>query len=405
MLFSLFWLLWPILYATGIVSASALAVYDEALLVHIVSIAAGCLLPLRGVWYFVLARRRKTRLRPSMLVQTVLEIILAMVIIFLPSFSYKAFLVFLALYFSFYTAVQGINSFIYGRNRVFQLFFPSLCQAILFSQLFLGVVILPNDIRDSLVVNGSGYLLSMLGHAYLFDWLSVVVKNKKVSEVFRKVSVVMPGFSGLGTPSRLLYTLPSAPTDITPDAEIIFNYGKNGKGIAGHCELCVDGKTYTYGNYDPDSRSILKTVGNGIVFRVDKQRYMQFLLEQQRTVVVYGLKFNAQQHENFLNRISDLEQSLVSWQEKALSAPEEEYIYQMVKQLGADVYHINKGRFKTYFLPTINCVTLTGSLLKGTAAGNIVVPGVYTPGAYMDALHRLYMARNDVVVSVVAYNT
>ena len=54
-------------------------------------------------------------------------------------------------------------------------------------------------------------------------------------------------------------------------------------------------------------------------------------------------------------------------------------------------------------LPTINCVTLTGALLKGSSAGNVVVPGVYTPGAYMEMLHRLLMAGNDVVTSVTIY--
>lgn len=404
MIFSFFWLLWPILYAIGAMGAGTALASDELTLVYIINILAGCILPFRGIWYLVLARRNKTHLRPEMLVQTVLEFLTVVLIVLLPKFSYNTFLVFLGLYFSFNTAVQGINAVIYGKNRVFQYFIPALCQCILFFHIFLGLFILPEDIRYRMVMGGTGYLLSVLGHFYLCDLLSVTVKNKKVAEIFRKISVTMPGFRGLGIPTRLLAILKNDDVPCEVDAEIIFNYGKHGKGVAGHCELCVGGYSYTYGNYDPHSRAILKTMGNGIVFRAEKQKYIDFLTSQGRTVVVYGLKFNEEQLKQFEENLSEFNNSLSPWMQETEKTAPEEYINQISSNLDADIYSINKGRFKTYFLPTINCVTLTGSLLKGTAAGNIVFPGVYTPGSYMDALHRLYVAGNDVVVSVNTYN-
>lgn len=403
MLTPLFWLIWPLLYAAGAAGFGTAVVIDEALLGHILSATAGCILPLRGIWYIVLARRSNTPLRPSMLVQTVLESALALVIVFLPRFSYQAFLLFLLLYFSFHGVVQGINAVIYGRNRMFQYFTPALSQAVLFLQLFLGVLLLPDDIRQSFVMSGSGFLLSMLGHAYLFDWLAMILKNKRAGDVFRKISITMPGFGGLGIPFRLLHALCDHTSGDIPDAEIIFNYGKRGEGLAGHCELCVNGKTYTYGNYDPDSRAILKTMGNGIIFRADKQKQIDFLREQGRTVVVYGLKFNPEQRRRLLDNLAQFDATLIPWRDQAAHTPPDEYIHEVLDRMDADIYRIGEGRFKTYFLPTINCVTLTGSLLRGTAAGSTVIPGVYTPGAYMDALHRLYLAGGEPVVSVNVY--
>ncbi len=404
MIISLFWLLWPLMYATGAFGMSTAFSAAETWLIYILNIAAGCLLPLRGVLYLLLARRSGTQLHSGMLIQTVLESALSLVIIFLPRFSYQSFLVVLCLYLSFYTAVQGINAFIYGRDRIYQYFIPALCQALIFPLLIAAILLLPDDLRYRFVMSGSGYLLSILGFAYFCDWMSVAIKNKRAANIFHRISVTMPGFGGLGVPARLLHTLHNDPPSSPPDAEIIFNYGKHGKGVAGHCELCVAGKTFTYGNYDPASRAIFKTLGNGIIFRADKEQYIDFLLRQDRTVVVYGLRLSAEQKTGLQEALSRLEQSLADWQAEAQRTPSEEYIRKVTDQLDARVYRITNGRFRSYFLPTINCVTLTGSLLKGTAAGNVLIPGLYTPGAYMELLHRLYVAGNDVVFSVTTHH-
>lgn len=405
MLFSLFWLVWPFLQTAGVLGVGTMATTDEMMIFNFINIMAGCMLPLRGIWYIIYAIRKKTQIRLSMLIQTMLEIAIVPVIIFLPNFSYHSFLVILAIYFSLQMAVHGVNTVIYRRNRIRQYFIPSLCQTVLFFNLFAGVLFLPEDIRHRFVMSGAGFVLSMLGHSYICEILSIRLKNKRAAGVFRKISIIMPGFSGLGIPFRLLRILRNDRHDNNIDAEVIFNYGRNGNGLAGHCELCVDGRTYTYGNYDPDSRAILQTMGNGIIFRAEKKKYIDFLKSNNRTVVVYGLKFNDEQRKEFRSKLSDFDASLIHWRKEAEATPQKEYIHRVLEGLDAEVYRINEGRFKTYFLPTINCVTLTSSLLKGTAAGNIVIPGVYTPGSYMEALHRLYIAGNDVVVSVNVYNS
>lgn len=400
MFYLLFWLIWPIAYTTGIIGASAAFISDRAAIINIIHAAGGILLPLRGIWYIILAKKTSTSIRPNMLVQTILETINAAVIIFLPSVSYPAFLVVAALYSSFLFAVQGINAYIYGKNKAFQHFIPSISQSVLFLHIFVCILFLPDHIRQPFVMSSAGYLLSIRGHAYLCDFLSVLIKNQRVSDLFRRISVTMPGFAGLGAPTRLLATLHSHRTGKAPDAEIFFSYGKE---IAGHCELCVDGKTYTYGNYDPNSRAILQTMGNGIIFRAEKQPYIDFLLSQERTVVVYGIKLDKDQKKYFRHTLELFEKTLVPWQQEAENTPPNEYIHQVLRELNPKIYRINEGRFQTYFLPTINCVTLTGSLLRGTPAGNVIIPGVYTPGSYMDALHRLHLSGNDCIVAVDTY--
>ena len=62
-----------------------------------------------------------------------------------------------------------------------------------------------------------------------------------------------------------------------------------------------------------------------------------------------------------------------------------------------------KGRFKTYFIPTINCVKLVDYFLGDTSIGHMVIPGIYSPGAYMDVLQRLYDTGSETVVSLKTY--
>ena len=191
MLFSLFWLLWPILVASGAMGFGTAISTNDVFLMNIVSVMAGCLLPLRGIWYIILAKRSGAPLRARMFIQTAFELSFVPIIILLPRFSYNTYLFFLCLYFSFYAAVQGINAVIYFRNRVFQYFIPAASQSILFLAIFLGIFILPPELKQRLVTSGSGFLLSLLGHSYLYDFLSVLIKNRRTAEIFRKISIII----------------------------------------------------------------------------------------------------------------------------------------------------------------------------------------------------------------------
>ena len=400
MLFSLFWLLWPMFYAFGSMGLSTFTGLNEFPVVQIVSTMAALVLPFRSIWYIVLAKKNRNRLRINMLLQTAAEIGLALLFMLLPRTSYSWYLLFLAAYFSFHMVLNIVNLVIYSKNHTFQYFIPSLAQAVLFTFLFAALFLVPGDMRYQMVIGGSGLFLSLLGQSYVMDLLSVLIKNKGASNAFRRVSLILPGFAGLGIPARLLYTLQSDESPGELDAEVLFSFGKGGQGVAGHCELCIDGRTYSYGNYDPDSRFFFKIGGNGIIVQATREKQIRQLLREGRTVVCYGLRFSPRQKERLLQNIAVFREHLISWDEEAKSIPEGEHLHQVHDRLDAKVYRITGGRFKSYFIPTINCVTLTASLLKGTAAGNMVIPGVYTPGAYMDTLHRLYIAGQDIVVSV-----
>ncbi len=403
MIASLIWLLLPLLYAVGALGVGTVFIYNETLAWHAISLLAGCLLPVRSIYYIVLNIKSGNHISIPSLLQAITETAFALAIIFLPHFSYRAFVIFLFLYLTFYTAIKSIDAVIYKKNGVYQHFIPSLCQAIFFLHLFVILVVLPDHLRYPLLIWISGLILSLLGHTALCEFLAARIRNPEVSQAFRRITVTLPWISGLSFPYRLIEGIKALDHDDTSpisDVEILFNYGKYGQGIAGHCELCLNGKTYTFGNYDPSSRRILQTMGNGILFCADRDNHIKWLTQHNRTVVAYGLCPDAEQRRRIEEAVRHLLTQTERWE--VPNAPKE-YLYRVQQAFTPDIYRICRGRFATYFLPTINCVTLTCHLLHSTAAGHIFIPGIRTPGAYMDALHRLYLVENSIVSYVKTY--
>ena len=62
-------------------------------------------------------------------------------------------------------------------------------------------------------------------------------------------------------------------------------------------------------------------------------------------------------------------------------------------------WRVQRGPYATYFIPTINCVSLTNELLEKTDIGRTVMLGLKTPGAYLDLLEREYLAGNPAVTA------
>lgn len=403
MLFIFVALLWFLVYGLGIAGISTIMGLGELQALYTISTMAALMLPFRSVWYIVIAKKNHSRLHTGLLIQTAAEITTALLFLVLPRLSYQWFLVFLGIYFSFHIGLNVVNTIIFSRNRTFQYMIPSLAQSVLFTILFYGLLLVPAYWRDQLVVYGSGFFLALLGQAYMMDFLSVIIRNKYISAAFRRVCLTMPGFAGLRLPTQLLHTLQNDGDPKTADAEVFFSFGKGALGVVGHCELCVDGRTYTYGNYDPQSRILFKTIGNGVIIRAQRELQIQKLNQEGRTVISYGLRLSSEQKARLTQNLAEFQENLTPWDVQAKQMPAHEHLSCVHDKLDAQVFLITKGQFQSYFIPTINCVTLTANLLRGTSAGHMIIPGVYTPGAYMDALHRLYISGQSVVSSVHVY--
>ena len=407
MLYMLFALLWPLIYATCLLGVGAIAISNDPIVVHFVTYFAAAMLPLRGIYYMLISLFKRNGVTKGMMIQTGAEIIIAAAIVILPNFSFGAFVVVFEIFLTFYIAVKLTDTIIYGKNRIFKFMIPSLAQAALFLHIFLAILLIPGEVRRRTVEMGTGIVLSLLGAAHICDFLTIVVKKQKVREVLGHIRVTMPGVIALTIPHRLMHAIKNAKNRENQqgvNVEVFFQYGKAGIEVAGHCEICLDGRTYTYGNYDPESRVLLGTVGRGVIVRAKRDEYIHWCVNSRRKMMmVYGLHLNEDEMALLRRKAEEFDSGLRPWDEEVKLLPEKEYARRLCENMDAHAYQITKGRFKTYFIPTINCVKLVDYFLGDTSIGHMIIPGIYSPGAYMDVLQRLYDTGSQTVVSLEKY--
>ena len=84
--------------------------------------------------------------------------------------------------------------------------------------------------------------------------------------------------------------------------------------------------------------------------------------------------------------------------------PEDCFAGRLRRLGGVRFWRVQRGPYATYFIPTINCVSLTNELLEKTDIGRTVMLGLKTPGAYLDLLEREYLAGNPVVTARRVYD-
>lgn len=185
--------------------------------------------------------------------------------------------------------------------------------------------------------------------------------------------------------------------------ELLFQTSAHGIGLVGHCELCFDGWTLTYGAYDPAHQRLLRTMGAGIVFSAPREPYLRWCIgTHHRRVISYSLRLPPAQAAQLRAELERFRQTLSPWQPEAL--PEDCFAGRLRRLGGVRFWRVQRGPYATYFIPTINCVSLTNELLEKTDIGRTVMLGLKTPGAYLDLLEREYLAGNPAVTARRVYD-
>ena len=68
-------------------------------------------------------------------------------------------------------------------------------------------------------------------------------------------------------------------------------------------------------------------------------------------------------------------------------------------------YDPAKGKFRTYFISSTNCVMLADELIRNKDLSLVYLSGLVTPGAYLSFLNSEYLKPNTPVISRTLYET
>lgn len=172
-------------------------------------------------------------------------------------------------------------------------------------------------------------------------------------------------------------------------------------GMIGHVDICYQGKVISYGSYDVFSERLFGTIGDGVLFKVDKDAYIELCKqESKKTLFGYGLYLTDEQKIAVEKRLAEIDELLAVWNPSAeLKNNDHTYAYKLKHGLGAQLYKFKTSQFKTYFILSTNCGLLADSIIGQAGTAILDMRGIIAPGTYQSYLQYEFESANDLVVA------
>ena len=182
---------------------------------------------------------------------------------------------------------------------------------------------------------------------------------------------------------------------------LIHTSDQNLFGMIGHVDICYQGKVISYGSYDTFSERLFGTIGDGVLFKVDKDAYIDLCKEEsKKTLFGYGLSLTDAQKRAVEKRLAEIDELLAVWNPSAeLKNNDHTYAYKLRYELKADLYKFKTSRFKTYFVLSTNCCLLADSIIGQAGTAILDMRGIIAPGTYQSYLQYEFESANDLVVA------
>lgn len=358
----------------------------------------GLTFPLRGLILLIIGRKRGLRPSRASVVSCGIELLLGAALLCLARVSTLGLFIVLAVYLLCILAAKGIDCYLYARSHQWRFFIPAAAITVFGTQLLLLLLIAPPPQKQHILLVFSVLMLAVFGASMLCDMLYFFVKSSHFRRVVSNIRLALPDYMSLPLLLHVSDASRAEPLSPAPEGciEVLFQVSPRGIGIAGHCELCIDGRTLTYGCYEPTSRHFFGSMGRGVIFRAPREPYLDWMIHANRKKIVsYVLQLPPEQMRLVRQQLAALEKNMEAWLPRE---SQEEFIMRLQQLPQVQCFQLTGGPFVTYFVPTINCVTITNSLLSRTELGSALMPGVCTPGAYMDMLDRQYRSGSRIII-------
>ncbi len=170
----------------------------------------------------------------------------------------------------------------------------------------------------------------------------------------------------------------------------------------GHMDICLNNTVYSYGTYDSEAQKCFGLIADGVLAEMDKEKYIKHCLKiDNEDIVSFSILINDEQEEKMQNYINEIIKDCTRWQSKSELDLEKQYNDQasvFYKNADAKFYKFKKGRYKTYFAVSTNCVMLADKLLGSAGIDGIAMNGIITPGTYLSFLNEEFKKKNTIIV-------
>ncbi|NQP36957.1 hypothetical protein HO923_10615 [Streptococcus suis] len=193
---------------------------------------------------------------------------------------------------------------------------------------------------------------------------------------------------------------------VIPTLEVFVHVGEEGFGAVGHVDLSYKGRVYGYGSYDVLSERLGGAIGDGVLFKAERQAYIDFCTQEGMTMLGYQMVLSPEQEAAIEERLDEIDKLLVPWNpssEKVSKTADgqaiEMYAYRIKEEIGAELFKFRKSKFKTYFVLSTNCVLLADSVIGQAGTDILGIRGFIAPGTYQTYLDQEYEKPHSMVVA------
>ena len=317
--------------------------------------------------------------------------------------------------------VYGITFWLYKANRV-KGGWLYLWDALLNGGLGLATVLEPGSDGHFQFILLGAYLV-LLGISNIRDGI-LFDKDQQGQELKRRFRISLPVIFAAFIPAKELkrfnqflqkgssaghtgpYRLVKKEEEARELEILVHTSDSNLFGAIGHVDICYQGKVISYGSYDPFSERLFGTIGDGVLFKVDKEPYIELCKkESQKTLFGYSLSLTEEENQAVEKRLAEIDQLLEPWDppRRLLEDGQPTYAYKLKYDLGAELYKFTSSRFKSYFVLSTNCCLLADSIVGQAGTAVLDVRGVIAPRTYQDYLEYEFEAPNGRVHTRTVY--
>lgn len=269
------------------------------------------------------------------------------------------------------------------------------------------------------VVARLGFYLVFIGLTILMDARDYYLSQRTKTRVKRRIRVPLPVIFTILLPKKMLdkinhfiqeelsmneWISPELKeTDRQPVLKVFIHVGEDGFNQMGHVDLSYKGRVYSYGNYDIDSERLLGAIGEGVLFSLDDQDYIDYCLQDNKTLFEYRVVLTAAQEVEFEKNLNDILKNTQAW-EPTSPTQLASYLGKMTQKYNVDTFKFQSSRYKTYFVLGTNCVLLADQLIGASGLDLLAMVGILAPGTYYDYFEKEFQKPNSIVVGKTVHN-
>lgn len=190
------------------------------------------------------------------------------------------------------------------------------------------------------------------------------------------------------------------------DLEVLIYLKQDGPESLGHIDISYKGLILSYGCHDPHHRHLMGTFGDGVLIIADRNKFIKQAISEKKMVISYGIKLSNEEKMILEKRIVEITSRIYPWACDAKADPSKEakdYASRVYRATDAKMYKFTKGKFKTYFVFSTNCVLLSDKLIRCKELNLINISGIIVPGSYLKFLNEEYLRKNSIVYRRIIY--